>query len=244
MAEKNKKLIGIWGYPNPEVLENIRIKYPNHDFIDLDINYGAPAGDLLPDAYCKIIKNIIDNSLHLQSRLELIVASVGEEKCNSAKISAKILKDLGFNVIETEYETYGKSNLKTPISQSRLPLKTKVATIMDNIIQKKEIKAEKCSPKFGFWGVPPNDIRILELFPDETHVYGWIRCVEAQRPADLELEMFVDEHVPTVFFAQTFCSKMQLAKYLAKKYDGMYADADDLASNSVKAKITAFLRLG
>ena len=87
-------------------------------------------------------------------------------------------------------------------------------------------------------------MNLLELFPDETHVYGWIRCVEAKRPADMELEVFVDDNVPTVFFAQTFCAKMQLAKYLAKKYDGMYVDADDSASNSVKAKITAFLRLG
>jgi hypothetical protein len=240
----NKKLIGIWGYPNPAVLEEIKAKYKNHDFIDLDVNYGAPVSNMLPDAYCKIIKNIIDNSLHLRERLELIIASVGEEKCNSAKISSRILKDIGFNVIETEYEIYDKVIAKTPISQCNLPLKTKIVTIMDNIIQAKEIKTEKCNPSFGFWGVPPNDADLLSLFPNETHVYGWVRCVEAKRPADSEMEMFVDEHVPTVFFAQTFCAKMQLAKYLAKKYDGMYVDADDFASNSVKAKITAFLRLG
>ena len=96
---------------------------------------------------------------------------------------------------------------------------------------------------FGFWGVPPNDLDILKLFPDDTHVYGWIRCVEAGVPADLDLEMYVDEDVPTVFYAQAFCAKSQLAKYLADKYNGLYIDIDDYASNSIKAKVEAFLRL-
>ena len=95
----------------------------------------------------------------------------------------------------------------------------------------------------GFWGVPPNDLEILKLFPDTTHVYGWTRCVEAGTPADLDLEMYVNPKVPTVFYAQAFCSKAQLAKYLADKYNGLYIDIDDYASNSVKAKIEAFLRL-
>lgn len=54
----------------------------------------------------------------------------------------------------------------------------------------------------------------------------------------------MDKNIPTVFFAQTFCAKMQLAKYLAKKHDGLYVDVDDKASNSVKAKIEAFIKLG
>ena len=95
----------------------------------------------------------------------------------------------------------------------------------------------------GFWGVPPNDLEILRLFPDTTRVYGWIRCVEAGTPADLDLEMFVDENVPTVFYSQAFCSKSSLAKYLADKYNGLYIDIDDYASNSIKAKIEAFLKL-
>ena len=82
------------------------------------------------------------------------------------------------------------------------------------------------------------------MFPNSTHVFGWSRCVEAKRPADSELEMYVDENLPTVFFAQTFCNKMQLAKYLAKKYSGLFIDVDDYANNSTKAKIQAFMRLG
>ena len=86
-------------------------------------------------------------------------------------------------------------------------------------------------------------MEILRLFPNETHVYGWTRCVERGTPADIEEEMFVDPDVPTVFYAQAFCAKCQLAKYLADKYNGLYIDIDDYANNSIKAKIEAFLRL-
>lgn len=55
--------------------------------------------------------------------------------------------------------------------------------------------------------------------------------------------MHVDEDVPTVFFAHTFCAKMELAKYLAEKHNGLYVDVDDVASNSVRAKIEAFINL-
>ena len=82
------------------------------------------------------------------------------------------------------------------------------------------------------------------MFPNETHVFGWTRCVEAKRPADTDLEMYVKEGLPTIFFAQTFCNKMQLAKYLAKKHGGLFIDVDDYATNSTKAKIQAFMRLG
>ena len=188
-------------------------------------------------------KNIIDNALALKENLEIIIASVGEEKCDSGRIAAKILQDLGLNIVQTKYNVSCK-NYDTPISKSNLHLKKKIVTIMENLIEKQEADFETTIPEYGFWGVPPNDFSILELFPDTTHVYGWTRCVEAGRPADIDLEMFVDENVPTVFFAQTFCSKMQLAKYLAKKYNGIYVDVDDKASSSVKAKIEAFIHLG
>ena len=98
-------------------------------------------------------------------------------------------------------------------------------------------------PQFGFWGVPPNDLSILEIFPDNTHVFGWTRCVEAKNPGNIELEMLVEKDLPTVFFAQTFCAKNQLAKYLANEYNGLYIDIDGTPTNSIKAKIEAFLRL-
>jgi len=237
-----KKLIGIWGYPAPDVLEDVKRKYPDNELIDLDINHNAPSSGVLPDAYCRIMRNIVDNAVYLRDRLDVIVASAGREKCDSGWFAAYLLKDMGFNVAETKYEKYNQT-FDTPISKSNLPLKQKITAIMDNLINPQAMKPEETKPEYGFWGVPPNDLDFLDIFPDTTHVYGWTRCVEAGRPADIEMEMFVDEGVPTVFFAQTFCAKMQLAKYLAQKHNGLYVDVDDTASNSVRAKIEAFIKL-
>lgn len=237
------KCIGLWGYPDPEIFLQIKEKFPHHEIIDLDVSYNMPDAAILPEAYCRIMKNIIDNALALKDNLEVIIASVGEEKCDSGRFAAKILEDLGFNVVQTRYNET-KNDFDTPISASNLPLKQKILTIMNNVIEKIDLNIIEVKPEYGFWGVPPNDLSFLDLFPDSTHVYGWTRCVEAGRPADIDLEMFVDKDVPTVFFAQTFCAKMQLAKYLAKKYDGLYVDVDDRASNSVRAKIEAFIKLG
>jgi len=243
IISNNKKIIGLWGYPDPQVFHAVTAKYPEYEIIDLDVNYSMPSSGILPEAYCRIIKNIIDNAAALKNNLEIIIASIGEEKCDSGRFASVILRDLGFNIIETKFNE-SKADFAIPISTSNLCLKDKILTIMDNIVEKKDKEIIFTPAEYGFWGVPPNDLSLLDLFPDTTHVYGWTRCVEAGRPADLELEMFVDKNVPTVFFAQTFCAKMQLARYLAKKYDGIYVDVDDKASNSVKAKIEAFIKLG
>lgn len=232
--------IGFWGYPNPKIVEKTKKEYPNAEWIDLDIDFGYQDKNILPDSYCKIVKNIINNTVKLNP--EKIIAPIGKDKCDSGWFAAKLLKDLGYNVEESIYE-----NLENPypieICISSMPLYDKFVTITDNIVERKEIITTQCQPKFGFWGVPPNDLELLKLFPDETHVYGWTRCVEAGTPADIDLEMYVDEDVPTVFYAQAFCAKSQLAKYLADKYNGLYIDIDDYANNSIKAKIEAFLRL-
>ncbi|MGD9579972.1 MAG: hypothetical protein AB7V50_01235 [Vampirovibrionia bacterium] len=241
-----QKIVALWGYPDPVVLNNIRAKYPEHLLVDLDIPYGVLESKLLPDNYCQIITNIVDNALALHDKIDLIVASVGEEKCDQGRFAAYILEQKGFNVVKTRFVEYDFPSDPLIISVSDLPLKKKVLTIMDTVIDpdlKSTLSLNKIKPTHGFWGVPPNDLDILDLFPASTHVYGWTRCVEARHPADLNLEMFVDESVPTVFFAQTFCAKMQLAKYLAKKYDGLYVDVDDSMNVSVRAKIEAFLRL-
>ena len=227
---------GFWGVPHPDIVA----EYPDVEWIDLDIDLGAPDSKILPDAYCKIIKNIINNTLHLKPAK--IIAATGKDKCDSGWFAAQILKELGFDVVESRYEQT-ENRREFVISTSDLPLFDKVNAITDSIIKPVEIKCRPCKPSFGFWGVPPNDLEILKLFPDTTHVYGWLRCVEAGVPADIELEMYVDPDVPTVFYSQAFCSKCQLAKYLADKYNGLYIDIDDYASNSVKAKIEAFLRL-
>ena len=236
--------IGFWGYPNPEIVKCVKSEYPNLEWIDLDISLGAPQTNILPDNYCKIVKNIIDNSLFLKNDLVKIVAPIGKDKCDSGWFASKILKDMGFDVVESIFEntipTY-----KPIISTSNLPLIDKVNLIMDNVVtpENRPKNFDTTKAKFGFWGVPPNDLEILKLFPNNTHIYGWIRCVEMGIPASVEEEMFVETDVPTVFYAQAFCSKCQLAKYLADKYNGLYIDIDDFATNSVRAKIEAFLKL-
>lgn len=241
---KNK--IGFWGYPHPKVIDRLKNEYPDACWFDLDFDFSdkVPDANILPESYCKIIKQIINNSLYFKDELIKIVAPVGKDKCDSGWFAAQLLKDMGFDVEETVFETF---EYRKPIyiSTSNMPLYDKITTITANITAPKPLApgVKEVAPKFGFWGVPPNDLEVLRLFPDETHVYGWTRCVEAGVPADIELEMYVEPDVPTVFYAQAFCSKTQLAKYLANKYNGLYIDIDDYATNSVKAKIEAFLRL-
>lgn len=240
---KNK--IGFWGYPHPKVIERVKSEYPMATWFDLDFDFSpkVPESNILPESYCKIIKQIINNSLYFKDEIIKIVAPIGKDKCDSGWFAAQLLKDMGFDVEETKFETF-EYRKPVVISTSNMPLYDKVTTITANIVEERQCdNIVQCKPKFGFWGVPPNDLEVLKLFPDETHVYGWTRCVEAQVPADIELEMYVEPDVPTVFYAQAFCSKTQLAKYLANKYNGLYIDIDDYATNSVKAKIEAFLRL-
>ena len=248
---ENTQKIGFWGYPEPNIVKETKEKYPNAEWIDLDIDFNAPKTSILPESYCKIIRNIIDNTINIKP--DLIIAPIGKDKCDSGWFASKILDDMGFHVVTTFFENLEPKN-EIIICKSNLPLYEKISTITANIIKPSDkaythspIPEENTSsnPLFtpGFWGVPPNDMEILKLFPDTTHVYGWTRCVEAGTPADLDLEMYVNPNVPTVFYAQAFCSKAQLAKYLADKYNGLYIDIDDYASNSIRAKIEAFLKL-
>lgn len=239
----DKKIIGFWGYPAPEMILKLRHDFPDMQWVDLDVDFGYPDVNILPDAYCRIIKNVVNNAVYLKSDIFKIIATVGKDKCDNGWFAAHILKDMGFDIIESAYQKLSPRN-EIKISTSDLPLIDKVNTIMNSIVDSSNIPPLKyISPKFGFWGVPPNDLSILELFPPETHVFGWTRCVEAGVPADIKLEMYVDEKLPTVFYSQAFCAKSQLAKYLADKYNGLYIDIDDYATNSIKAKIEAFLRL-
>ncbi|MCD7879089.1 MAG: hypothetical protein LUG16_04050 [Candidatus Gastranaerophilales bacterium] len=238
-----KKIIGFWGYPHPELIKKYKQLYPMAVWVDFDIDYGYPKQDILPESYCSIIKNIINCAYYLRSELLVILAPIGKDKCDSGWFAYEILKDSGFPVISSIFEdNLYKKEVK--ISSSCIPLKQKIELITRGIYDEISVEnLKQCKAKFGFWGVPPNDLSILELFPDETHVYGWTRCVEAMTPADINLEMYVDKDVPTVFYSQSFCSKAQLAKYLADKYNGLFIDIDDKATNSTKAKIEAFLRL-
>ena len=67
--------------------------------------------------------------------------------------------------------------------------------------------------------------------------------MENKAPDNMEIELQVDAEVPTVFFAQSFCQKSMLARYLTHKYNGMFVDVDAQLDDSVRAKIIAFLTL-
>ena len=242
MNTQNSRIIGFWGYPSLELINKYKSIYPNHKWLDLDVDYGAPKLSVLPESYCKIVKNMIYNAIFFKDKIDVILAPIGKEKCDSGWFASKLLADMGFKVEESIYEQTLKRN-PISISTSNLPLRKKFELITADIPEQKHPQYEQCKAKFGFWGVPPNDLSVLELFPDDTHVYGWTRCVEAGVPADIELEMYVDKDVPTVFYAQAFCAKTQLAKYLADKYNGLYVDIDDFVTNSVKYKIEAFIKL-
>lgn len=239
-------LIGFWGYPDPAIISKLKTEHPHARWVDLDVDFHYPDTNILPDAYCKIIKNVINNAIYLKTDILKIVATIGKDKCDSGWFAAEILNDMGFDVIKSAYEKLSPRH-EIKICTSNLPLYDKVNTIMNQIIENpietNNLTFQPSKPLFGFWGVPPNDLEILKLFPNETHVFGWTRCVEAGVPSDIKLEMYVDENIPTVFYSQAFCAKSQLAKYLADKYNGLYIDIDDYATNSIKAKIEAFLRL-
>lgn len=241
-----KNIIGFWGYPHPDLIKKAKQNYPQAQFVDLDIDYGYKSTQIAPDAYCVIIKNILNNAFYLKDNLIEILAPIGKDKCDSGFFVSEILLEHGFRVIQSTFEDKcpDLSKLKLPISKSALPLKKKIELITSNIIEQKDYShLAQTKAQFGFWGVPPNDLSLLDLFPDGTEVFGWTRAVEANYPGDFALEKFVEPNLPTIFFTQSFCSKTMLAKYLADKYQGLYIDVDNTPSNSIKAKIEAFIKL-
>ena len=242
----NKNIIAFWGYPQKALIQEYKLKYPEAKWVDLDIDYKYPDLKFVPDAYCTIIKNICNNAFYLKNNIITILAPIGKDKCDSAYFISEILKNEGFSVIQSVFEDKCPdiSKIKLPISKSNLPLKEKVEIITKNIYEQKDYSyLEEVEPSFGFWGVPPDVLDILNLFPNNTELFAWTRAVEAGYPRDWEIETYVDENLPTVFFTQAFCSKTALAKYLANKYQGLYIDIDTIPTNSAKAKIEAFLKL-
>ncbi|MBN2803130.1 MAG: hypothetical protein JXR91_08545 [Deltaproteobacteria bacterium] len=244
-----KKVIGFYGAPPVEALNEAAKKYPGVPFFDLDVYFNAPQTKILPDAFCHIIRNIVDNSFLLRSQMVSLVAATGEEKCDSGRYAASLLKNAGLkDVVFTV--NHNKTVLNNPfLCVAKGSLKKRSIRIMESIIEPltpEEIEAAKknvCTPVAGFWGTPPHPIEVLDLFPDETHIYGWTRCVEMGVPADLQLEKTVPDNIPTIFFAQGFCAKSLIARELAAKHRGMYVDTHEGLNAAIRAKIEAFLRL-
>ena len=241
----NVRQAGIIGMPPLAVIRalndrDIMIHDLDEPLVQADLEIAAP---YLPRVYCAILRTAVINALHLD--LDIIFVDVGPGKCDSALYTADVLADaLSIPVVKT----YNEDNTPygTPISQSSLPLMDKLLQITAAVKSALayENQPPACAPTAGFWGVPPRDFSILALFPGTTHVYGWTRCMENKTPADTELESYYNPDIPTVFFAQSFCAKTALARWLAKQHPhGLYLDIDTHTGGSAKAKIQAFLEL-
>lgn len=244
-SSKKKKTIGIAGVPPWDaMMEYIR---DGAEIIDLDEpldEFPVRESDL-PGVYCSILRRVASNarSLREAGRLDLLLAAVGEDKCDGMRYIAEWISrttDIPVRRVKNE-NLQGAGH---PISTSGLPLLMKMELIVNSVFRPvpEGTALERCEPGFGFWGVPPSDFSPLALFPDDTHIYGWTRCMENKTPADLELEMFVDPGVPTIFFAQSFCQKSFLAHSLAKKTGGLCLELDRTVSRSARAKIEAFVK--
>ena len=219
---------------------NITIHDLDTPMIKADIELTAP---YLPRVYCAILRTVVLNGLHLT--LDAIYIDVGPGKCDCALHVATVLEDM-LTIPIYRTKNADMTGFGTPISQSKIGLMQKFERITEGVKNTKEQPSPPapCKPTSGFWGVPPRDFSILDLFPDTTHVYGWTRCMENKTPADHELELHYNPDIPTVFYAQSFCAKTALARHLAAKHPhGLYLDSDVTAGGSAKAKIQAFLEL-
>ena len=242
---KHYKTVGIVGMPPLAVIRELNAgSVTIHDLdtpmIKADMELTAP---YLPRVYCAILRTVVLNALHLS--LDAVYIDVGPGKCDCALHVATILEDvLGIPIFRTRNEDM--AGFGTPVSQSRMGLLQKFERITEGVKNpaKPSDSPPPCTPSAGFWGVPPRDFSILELFPDTTHIYGWTRCMENKTPADHELELVYNPDVPTIFYAQSFCAKTALARHLALKHPhGLFLDSDVTAGGSAKAKIQAFLEL-
>ena len=239
------KNVGIVGMPPREIIRELNVNNTViHDLdtpmIKADIELTAP---YLPRVYCAILRTVVLNALHLS--LDAIYIDVGAGKCDCALHVATVLEDtLAIPIYRTKNEDL--TGFGTPVSRSNMSLLQKFERITEGVKSAEKLfeNPPPCKPTAGFWGVPPRDFSILELFPDTTHIYGWTRCMENKTPADYDLELYCNMDIPTVFYAQSFCAKTALARHLAIRHPhGLYLDSDVTAGGSAKAKIQAFLEL-
>lgn len=236
--------VGFWGQPDQKTMDIIH--GAGFDFLDLDIDLGSPPAGLVPKAYCHIIQDIVNNALRFRDGLGLIVATSGPDKCDQGRDARDLLSRLGFAVLDAS-NLQGRPLRPALISTARGPLKERVVRIMELVYrpltaaEEAWYRANQCEPSCNFHGVPPQDIKLLALFPEDTHIQGWTRLVEQGIPGRTDLEWQVDNDVPTVYFTQTFCNKELLARFLAERGNGLHVDGHGAVTGSVRAKLEAFL---
>jgi len=235
--------VGIIGIPPLEIIRKIE----GCTVYDLDeplvTNEIEAASPFLPSVYCAILRTAVVNSLSLKPNI--IYIDVGPGKCDCAIHTATILESILPKTKVVRTINRDKKDFGTPLCTTQMPFLDKMTAITASVRSAKPHKRlPSCPPQAGFWGVPPRDFSFLALFPDTTHIYGWTRCMENKTPDNRALEEYFDPHVPTVFFAQSFCAKTALARHLANCHPrSLYLDCDVTAGSSAKAKIQAFLEL-
>ncbi len=246
MPQTTKKIrTGIVGVPPLAVMK--KLAGPEYEIFDLDEPQGRidieTASPFLPRVYCGILRTVISNSLAVQP--DLIYIDTGAGKCDCAVHTATVLEDILPNCEVIKTKNNDSEDFGTPLCRAEMGLMQKMAAVTASV-QKPQAYTElpSCTATVGFWGVPPRDFSLLELFPETTHIYGWARCMENKTPDNMKLELHFNPNIPTVFFAQSFCAKTALARHLAGKHPyALYLDCDVTAGNSAKAKIQAFLEL-
>ena len=237
--------LGFTGVP-PEKLWKQALSLSD-EVIDLDMPIKShplvESEKVMPKISCATLRTITANLL-LDKKLDWVILSSGPDKCDGARFLGNFFdSSLDIPVILTENNNMERQG--NPVCESGLPLKEKMQIIVDDLhtISPLDRKISYEKPVCGFWGVPPNDFDVLDLFPPQTHIFGWARCIENRTPADHELELHVNPDIPVIFFAQAFCPKNIMAYQLAKKYNGLYVEVDSKVDHSIKAKIEAFLWL-
>jgi len=244
------RFVGFYGCPPRQLLREWAER-TGGVLLDLDVPCGAAPSGLVPEAYCRIIENIVANARALAGQLDVIVAAVGADKCDSGRYAAWLLRQqLQITIVEVENTQVLPDRRQEPLlCQAQGAVRSRVLRIMDTVTQplspeeQASWRGKQAVPTHGFWGVPPNNLELLDLFPHSTALFGWVRCVEVGAPADVELECALPPGLPTVFFVQAFCSKALLARQLAEEHRGLFVDVHDRLTGSVAAKVEAFITL-
>jgi hypothetical protein len=238
--------IGFTGLPSRMILKEYKDNFPHAEWIDLDVPLKVVDKKrsclYIPETTCSIIQTILANSEYLKP--DVIIASVGECKCDSMRFLIPVIKRLCPKTKIIECSNNDTIDHGCPISGSDLELIDKFELITANVTDTSSLgNYTQSKARAGFWGVPPYDYSLLKLFPKQTHILGWTRCMENKTPNNPKLEYYVPEGLPTVFFSQSFCPKNIMAKELAHINKGLYLEIDGFMDKSSKAKVNAFLEL-
>jgi len=242
---KTEKRAAIVGVPPLSVIRQLEAE--GAEIIDLDMPLSGVglerAADCLPKVFCAILRTVAANAVSL--RPGRIFIDVGRGKCDGAAHLATILREMLPETAVIAVENHDREPFGTPRCVTKMPLAGKMQAITASVLSSAPHPFfAACRASAGFWGVPPRDFSLLELFPDSTHVFGWARCMENKTPDNSPLEEFFDPEIPTIFFAQSFCAKSALARHLASLHPRALAvDSDVAVGNSGRAKIQAFLEL-